>query len=163
LDTESLRDDMMLELIEDDVMDYILRHQADCMYAVYLSFDSKTELLDRRGRSGMIVLSSVHADDLLHYVPEKAHWWSPLRPLVAQMEVTQIFTGRNFGIPICVPDLTKNPVLGKYPNKPKPKTRKTFVRVKGLELKVGMIGPVPYFEIGIDEISIGRGKDAPKE
>lgn len=147
---QQLRADMVVELAQEEIINYFLSHPSDCEYAVYLRFDSSTELLDKHGRSGVIVISAVGADDLLHFIPQKAPWWKPLRPLVAYLELRQIFTGRVFGIPICVPELTKNPVLGKYVEKPKPsKLRKVakLVRINGVELKIGMIGPVPYFEL----------------
>jgi len=73
----------------------------------------------------------------------------------APIEITQIFTGKVFGIPICVADLTKNPVLGKYPGKPKAKPHRTFAHIR-LRTDVGL-QPLPTIKVvGELEFAVDR-------
>lgn len=135
-------DDLVIELNQDEVLNYIHAHPAECKFAIYQSFDSK-KLLDKQGRSGVILLSPLHSDDLFRFTLERFPWWYPFKRQVAHLQTHELSKGKVLGIPIWVVELTRNPILSKYPSTPPKDKRRLIV----FALKYGFVGPLPYGEV----------------
>jgi hypothetical protein len=118
---------MIVELTQESVLNYIHAHPEDCEYAAYISFKSK-EFLDKRGRSGIIVLS--RHQNLLDFSLRRLRWWSLFKRSVAYLQVQEIVKGEVFGIPICFAELRRNPVHGKRPKKPETTSPTELARIE---------------------------------